>query len=460
MRRAGSLAAVVALTAVGMTEAAARDAAAFIAAAERAAAEAPPLPGCPTPRVDAQGRVRAHAVTDGIPGAAAGTTGGLGHRLLLVTDGDDAPGAARRAGTLRWAVETARREGGGWIAFSPAVRGTEIRLSAGLRIPSDTTLDGGCGTTLRAPAAVNAVVVNDSGNVIVTGLRFVKDAYAEPDDRIGDAVGLAGAFDRVAVLHNQFSRCGDGCVDVVRREALPAAGRVTVAFNRFETHNKVMLVGALACTATRQAAGCEHPLDHLAGSFRPSIRVTVMGNVFLRTSQRHPKAVATAFVHSVNNLFVLAPTTYSNGRMSAVYGGSAASGGLIASEGDIFVNLDTRPRIGVGPVSAQRDSEGGEADGAVAALGAAAIGPVRVLEHMPLLARQQLAAQPVPAARDTQRDPGALAACLLRHAGPAGSGLPWAQACDAIQNAMQPAHRSGITRNQDQSPRAEAGSRP
>jgi pectate lyase len=460
MQRRCSLAAALALTAVCMTEAAARDAAAFIAAAERAAAEAAAPPVCPEARVDAGGRVQAHPVVDGIPGTAAGTTGGLGRRLLLVTDPEDVPGAARRAGTLRWAVDTARREGGAWIAFSPALRTAEIRLSAGLRIPSDTTLDGGCGTTLRAPAAVNAVVVSDASNVIVTGLRFVKDPYSEPEDRIGDAVGLAGAFDRVAVLHNHFSRCGDGCVDVVRREALPIPGRVTVAFNRFETHNKVMLVGALVCTAARQAAGCDQPLEDLAGAFRPSIRVTVMGNVFLRTSQRHPKAVATAFVHSVNNLFVLAPTTYSNGRMSAVYGGSAASGGLIASEGDIFVNLDARPRIGVGPVSAQRESEGGEADGAVAVRGAATVGPVRVLEHMPLLAWQELSAQPAPVARDALGDPTALAACLLRHAGPAGSGLPWSRACDATQNGVQRAHRSGITRNQDQSPRAEAGSRP
>ncbi|MGK7869896.1 hypothetical protein [Falsiroseomonas sp. E2-1-a20] len=397
----------------------------FLQQAEAAAARLPPVAACGPAQADADGRVRRHPLPARIAGAAAGTTGGLGHRLLLVDSMAD--GRDPRPGTLRWAVATARREGGGWIAFAPAPADRTIHLVAGLRLPSNTTLDGGCGgIVLHAAARDTTLLVTEATNIIISGLAFTKSAYAEPGDRIGDAIGLRDRFDQVAIVNNAFTRCGDGCIDVVRGELSEEPAGVTVAFNRVATHNKAMLVGTLACTAQRGPPACARPLEHVGDALRPTIRVSLVGNVFLHTSQRHPKVVAGAFVHSVNNLIVLGTTRYSDGRDSATYGAGAADGGLIASEGDILVNPTSRPRLGLGPVPARGEA----ADGAVASGGTVTIGAVRIVQHAPALAWSALAAKPGSVlALDARHDPLRLAGCLLRHAGPAGAASDWPQSC-------------------------------
>lgn len=405
----------------------------FLDRAEARAAALPAPAACRPPVADATGIVRENPLPARVPGAARGTTGGLGHRLLLVRD--PAEGDAATPGTIRWAIETARREGGGWVAFAPELAGQTISLTRGLRLPSNTTLDGGCGgVVLHAPAYQTTLLVADVRNVLVAGLRFTKSDYAEPDPRIADAIGLRGGFDRVALLNNHFSRCGDGCIDIVRSAVTGEPGRVSVAFNRIESHNKVMLVGVLTCTARQWSPECDRPLEHLAGRMRPMIRLSLVANAFLLTGQRHPKVVAGAFVHSVNNLTVLAPTTYADGRSGAAYGAAAASGGLIASEGDILVNPTPQPRLGLGPISAtRREGEGrAEADGAVAAFSAALVGHLRVVPNAPALALAERAAEgaPIPVIDPTQ-DPARLAACLLRIAGPQGAASAWPDACSA-----------------------------
>lgn len=446
MRPAAALLLVLAAQAPGQQPAAPG----FWERAQAGAAAMAPLPACPAPRPEPDGRIRRHPLPERILGAAAGTTGGLGRNLITVTSAADDPSAPE--GTLRAALLRARREGGGWITFAPGLAGQTISLARGLRVPADTTLDGGCGgVTLHAPAYETTLLVADASNVIISGLNFSKTAYQEPDARIADVVGLRGSFDRVAVLNNAFTRCGDGCVDVVRRTLLPTQGRVTVAFNRFENHNKVMLVGTLACTRQSWIAACDRPLEYLDEALRPTIRLTLLGNVFLGTSQRHPKAVAGAFVHSVNNLMLLAPTRYATGEDSAVYGAVAASGGLIAAEGDIIIAAGPRERLGLGPVSAQRHSgaEAREADGAVAVAGVVALGGVRIVPHREELARMALAAEPDPVrARHAGAQATDLAACLLRGAGPAGAALRWVDLC--------PPMRVNLDRNPVQSLREAA----
>lgn len=428
----------------------------FLARAQQAAA-AMPAPACIPARADAAGLVAAHPLPARIPGAAAGTTGGLGHRLLVVTAGEDDRGSARRPGTLRWAVETARREGGGWIAFAPALAGQAIALQDGLRPGSNTTIDGGCGgITLHAPARATTLRIADASNIIVSGLAFEKSAHVEPDDRTGDAIGIADGADRIAILNNAFARCGDGCVDVVRRAAAADPMRVTIAFNRIGPHNKVMLVGALVCTAQRSLPACARPLDALEGALRPTMRVSLVANLFLGTSQRHPKAVATSFVHSVNNVIDLAPTPYADGRTSATYGAAAASGGIIASDGDIFVNRDSRRRLGIGPVSAARQSPGAEEDGAVAISGAVAIGAIDMVAHAPAVARAQHAA-PV-AVLDTAGGGARVAACVFAMAGPQGAARAWPGSCDRLRSDSSVA--TTLAANPDQSARASAAPRP
>jgi pectate lyase len=368
-----------------------------------------------------------------VEGEAGGVTGGLGRPLFLVTSAEDPDTGRSRPepGTLRAAVEGARR-GGGWIAFDPRLDGSTLRLSAPLRVPSDTTIDGGCGgVTISAAPRTTSLLIANAGNIVIRGLRFTKDAYIDTVDRANDAIGLTGRFDRVAILHNAFTRCGDGCLDIVSKDPQNAPSRVTVAFNHFANHNKVILIGTLTCYVDRAAPGCDDPLANLSGPMTPFLRVTLQANVFEDTAQRQPKVVTNAFVHSVNNLIVLGATRYPNGRDSAVYAGAAASGGVLAAEGDIVVNPTSHPRLGAGPVSALRgaDGEARETDGSVAVRGNVGIGAVRVLEHRPEIAR---ALRPDAVGLvDASADPVGLAACLLRVAGPRGATLAWPAACRA-----------------------------
>lgn len=408
-------------------------AAGFLARARSLEQALPPAPACQPARADGAGRVASSPLPGMVEGAARGTTGGLERRLLLVTSAEDADPHRPEPGSLRWAVETARAEGGGWISFAPALEGVTIRLGTTLRLPSDTTLDGGCArVTLLGPARSNLLLLRDVGNVIVARLSLTKEPYLDLKSQSGDAIGLMGATDRVAILHNALARCGDGCVDIVRRGPEPQPMRVTVAFNRFADHNKVMLIGTLTCNIDRAAPGCDRPLAALDGPMRPNMRITLQANVFEGTSQRHPKVVSHAAVHAVNNLVALSATTYADGRASAVYGAAAASGGLLLAEGDILLGDGLRPRIGIGPISATREGpeREGEQDGAVAVERSVGIGGARLVPAEPALAE---AARTEVSALDPRRDPARLAACLLRLAGPAGASLSWPAACESGQ---------------------------
>ncbi|MFH5927325.1 hypothetical protein [Roseomonas xinghualingensis] len=408
--------------------------AAFLAAARSRAAALPASNGaCGPAEAGANGLVTTDPRAMQVEGEAGGTTGGLGRPLYLVTSTEDPEGVRSRPvpGTLRAAVEAARR-GGGWIGFDPSLNGKTLHLSTPLRVPSDTTIDGGCGgVTISAAPRVTSFLVVNASNVVIRGLHFTKDAYVDNVDRANDAIGLTGRFDRVAILHNAFFRCGDGCLDIVPKDPGNSPSRVTVAFNHFADHNKVMLIGTLTCYVDRAAPGCDDPLGNLSGTMAPFLRVTLQGNLFESTAQRQPKVVSNAFVHSVNNVIVLGATRYPDGRNSAVYAGAAASGGILAAEGDVVVNPTGRPRYGAGPVSALRggDDEGRETDGAVAVRGNVGIGPVRMQEHRPEIARA-LRSDAV-GALDASADPLGLAACVLRMAGPGGVALSRPESCRA-----------------------------
>lgn len=403
----------------------------FLAAAREAADRAPPACAA-TAAAGPDGTVTASPLPGQITGAAAGTTGGLGRRLYTVTRLDDAKPSRKQPspeGSLRWAVEAARPEGG-WIAFAPGLSGS-LHLEAGLHLPSNTTLDGGCGgITLTAAARTTQLTLTGSRNVIVSGLAFTKEAYDDKSDKTGDAIALTDEFDQVAILHNAFHRCGDGCVDIVRKDRFASGARATVAFNHFRQHNKVMLIGTLTCYKDAAAEGCADPLSHLGDVMEPRVLVTVTGNVFEGTSQRHPKVVSNAAVHLTNNLFALSPTAYSTGIDSAVYGSATGTGGVLVAEGNIFVNPDRAGRIGAGPISVVRASTGGghEADGVVAAGGNVTVGNIRVVESRPEMARA-VRMQAGPVLRVSETGAEALAACLMRVAGPQGATVAWPQAC-------------------------------
>ncbi len=368
-----------------------------------------------------------------IGGAAAGTTGGRDRRLLTVTRLDDAKSSMSRPspeGTLRWAVDAARGSDGAWIVFAEGLAGT-IRLEAGLHLPSNTTVDGGCGgIELTAAPRITQISLTDARNVIISGLAFTKDDYDDKADKTGDAIGLTDAFDRVAILHNDFHRCGDGCVDIVRKTRLSGESRASVLFNRFRDHNKVMLIGTLTCYKDKQAEGCADPLARLADVMEPHVFVTVAGNVFENTSQRHPKVVSNAMVWLANNMLVLRPTLYSSGADSAVYGSATGTGGVLVAQDNIFVNPERPGRVGAGPISVVRAATGGgrEADGVVAAEDNVTVGNVTVIENHPEMARAFRQAEGSRIAL-TPANAEAVAGCLMRIAGPRGRSQSWPGSC-------------------------------
>lgn len=440
-KRAGALALGAACLLLGTVDAGAQanEAERFLSQAKAAAGQIDLACRPPQPALGSDGRVTGSPLLEKIVGSGAGTTGGLGMPLLTVTRLDDSrhsQSSPSPQGSLRWAVERARAQGGGWIVFDPSLKGS-IRLAQTLRLPSNTTIEGNCGAVeITAPPSLTQVLITGAQNVVVSGLSFTKETYDDNDDKIADAVSLSDEVDRVAVLHNAFHRCGDGCVDVVRRNRFPTTSRVTVAFNRFENHNKVMLMGTLTCYGReKDAQGCDKPVAHLDGALQPTAFVTVMGNVFDGTSQRHPKVVSNAAVHFVNNLVHLRATPYSNGEESAVYGAAAGGGGVLVAEGNVFVNPLPRARVGAGSVTAVRTSSGGgdEPDGVVAAQGNVVIGQVRVVEQQPELARAvRLPRSPVLSTAGGAHVP--LAACLMRLAGPQGASSSIAEGCPKVNS--------------------------
>jgi pectate lyase len=387
------------------------------------------------------GRVVGSLLPAMIDGYAAGTTGGLGHRLLLVTsdrddhaakDGRPSPRFPAESGTVRWAVETAQREGGGWIRFGDALNGKEIRLAAALRPGPNTSIDGGCsGVRLVAKAGITLLTVS-APNVIVAGLSMEKDHYQDGADqeRTGDAISVNQDFDRVAILHNSFRRCGDGCIDIVRRDRSGVTARVTVAFNRFEDHNKVMLVGTLTCSIDAKSPGCEAGHKPYSGdALKPEIFVTLQANLFVRTSQRNPKVVSNALIEMVNNLVVLKSLPYADGRRSALYGAMASGGGILMARDNLFSAVDQGQYLAAGPIAALSPrAMASDGPGFAKLDGNVTMDNVRMAQS-PALPEWVPSMKPVQTIKISKDDILPFVNCLRRIAGPQGLGLAWPQSC-------------------------------
>lgn len=277
--------------------------------------------------------------------AAAGTTGGLGKRLFHVTSTDDYdPHLLVRLGvpgSLRAAVQQATNEGGGWILFDPALGpAPTFALRQQLTLPADVTLDGGCaGATLSTPTDVSTLVVYRP-NVIITRLRLLRPD-ARHDNDGGDCIAVARDFDRLAVMHNEFGFCGHGQMDITRPAPRGRERRVTVANNRFHDHNMPMLVEAQECRVGEMV--CADPLNQ-ADLPHIELYLSVLGNLFERTSQRHPDVDGNVFLHSANNVIAFENYRYAYGAPASAYGLSAGNGARILAEDDLIFQARQQTR--------------------------------------------------------------------------------------------------------------------
>lgn len=265
----------------------------FLAASVSACGGAEPLideafePGEPgdavaTPETD----TRAAALT-GLPAAVGygrATTGGAGGTVCHVTGlGDAGPG------TLR---DCATRSGATWVVFDLS---GDISLRSMIGVASDKTIDGrGRKVRIRGYGLRIAGV----RNVILENLLF--------DDGAGsneDAIQIIDGAQNVVVDHCTLSDFTDGLLDITR-----GATDVTVSWNRFTDHDKVMLIGA-------------SPGD----TGDTVIRVTLHHNAFIDTTQRHPR-LRYGRVHALNNYF----------KNWKSYGIGASQEGQVLSEANIY----------------------------------------------------------------------------------------------------------------------------
>jgi len=197
---------------------------------------------------------------DELVGFGADTTGGRGGTICTVTSTADSG-----AGSLRDCVEAA--SGPRWIRF--AVDG-EIALRSKLRLAGNMTVDG----RDRAVEITGAgLQVLDDDNVIITNLSFHSGGSGDDND----AIQVRGAND-VWIHHCSLADYADGLIDLTK-----GTGDVTVSWNKFSDHDKVMLISANDNDTEDEAT-----------------RVTLHHNWFYRTTQRHPR-IRHGKLHAYNN---------------------------------------------------------------------------------------------------------------------------------------------------------------
>jgi pectate lyase len=290
---------------------------------------------------------------------AAGTTGGLGGRLRVVTTLRDYDSAAHEPaipGSLRQHLESAAREQTpAWIVFDPALGpGAHIEVKRTLRIPSNVTIDGSCADiTLEASnnsKTILAYVASGVSNVIIARMAMRKTGYipaANPD--VESAIRVNGDFDRIAVLHNDLWECGDGCIDITvsPNAPVPTLARITVAFNYLRDHDTVMGFGTY-CRPDGDDHRCgEAYLDKRRVTL-PGLKLTLEGNLFARTGQRHPRVSGRVSAHIFNNIVAFRPLQHADGRFGAAYGIFVSNGARALVEANLFLPLvPLRPALAV-----------------------------------------------------------------------------------------------------------------
>ncbi len=277
-------------------------------------------------------------------GREANTTGGLNGVVRVVTSTDDYDAKAHEkpvAGSLRAVIDTATRSHApSWIVFDPKLKGAVITLKALVFLPGDTTLDGTCsGVTLQSKSNIGLVEIKNQQNVIVERLRFRKTDYhsSATEGDAESALRLNGAFDRVEIIHNDLSACGDGCIDITTSPGapLPRLARVSVEYNRISDHDKTMLFGNFTCNDVGLSP-CDDAYIAKHRHDTPVFYLTLNGNLFLRTSQRHPRIFGPVMAHVVNNVMALEPLKRGDGSKSDLSGVFVADDGRALVEENLF----------------------------------------------------------------------------------------------------------------------------
>lgn len=185
--------------------------------------------------------------------------GGAGSEVVHVTTLADTG-----SGSLREALEV---EGAAWVVFD--VSGV-IDLESRIDVASYKTVDGrGADVTISGWG----FRIQEVDHVVVTHMNF--------DSGEDDAIKIIDGAHDVWVNQSTFSDFDDGLVDITR-----GGTDVTVSNSHFHNHNTVMLIGG-------------SPDE---GATDINIRVTLYGNYFDDTNQRHPH-IRFGRLHVFNNYY-------------------------------------------------------------------------------------------------------------------------------------------------------------
>lgn len=191
-------------------------------------------------------------------GFGAKVIGGLYGKTYYVTRLDD----VRSPGTLRYALESPEPL---WIRFN--ISGTIIPTSV-ITVRSFKTIDGRGAEVVISGFGLKIASARD---VIITNIRF--------DTGYEDALAIE-ASSNVWIHRCDFTNWGDGAIDIKY-----SSTNITISWNRFWNHNKVMLIG--------------HSPDNTADR---AMKITIHHNYFFTTVQRHPR-VRFATVDVFNNYY-------------------------------------------------------------------------------------------------------------------------------------------------------------
>ncbi|WP_035738300.1 pectate lyase family protein [Glycomyces arizonensis] len=276
-------------------------------------------------------RVKRRVLLASTAGAAA-AAGGIGVWAAQTANAESGPQPTSggdavpfQGGVQGWASQNGGVSGGSQeISVSSAEEflsaigegGLIVRLSGSISISgmndvaSDTTVIGDSGARITG----GGLDISGQSNVIITNLTF--------DDWDDDAINVQESSTNIWIHHNTFGVGYDGCVDIKRESDF-----VTVAWNRFDGHDKNMLLG--------------HSDDHTEDIGH--LRVTYHHNFFNGTNQRNPRVRFGEGVHVVNNYY----------RDIGSYGVATTMDAGVILEANYFENVEDPVHIGEG------DSEDG-----------------------------------------------------------------------------------------------------
>lgn len=188
-------------------------------------------------------------------GFGAGTTGGGSATPVTVTTGSALVSAMQASGAAVIRVQ-------GMVSFT------------GMQdVASNKTIIGvGAGSGIQGGGGLD---IDGVSNVIIQNLNLRGGS--------DDLINVQDGSTKVWIDHNNFYDSGDGALDIKR-----GSDFVTVSWNKFQNHDKTMLLG--------------HD-DGNGGQDRGHLRVTYHHNWFAGTTQRHPRVRFGNPVHVYNNYY-------------------------------------------------------------------------------------------------------------------------------------------------------------